>query len=199
MNKAEFLSTLKDRLSVLPRDELEERLGFYSEMIDDKIEDGMTEEAAVDEIGSPDKIAAQIIEDTPLSFFIKQKMQSKRPTKGWVLLLIILGFPLWLPLLISAIAVAFSLYASLWAVIISLWAVFISLAAASFGCLLAGVGFIIGGFTFSGLATLSASFSSAGLSIFIFLGCKAATKGTVKLTKAVIFSLKKRFARKEEV
>lgn len=37
MRKWEFLSTLKNRLSGLPKQEVEERLNFYSEMIDDRM------------------------------------------------------------------------------------------------------------------------------------------------------------------
>ena len=43
MRKQEFLDTLRSRLSGLPRQELEERLAFYGEMIDDRMEEGLSE------------------------------------------------------------------------------------------------------------------------------------------------------------
>ena len=46
MRKAEFLRELEKRLQGLPKDEIDSRLAFYSEMIDDRIEDGKTEEEA---------------------------------------------------------------------------------------------------------------------------------------------------------
>ena len=46
MNKDLFMNELMARLSGLPQADIEERLAFYSEMIDDRIEDGMTEEEA---------------------------------------------------------------------------------------------------------------------------------------------------------
>ena len=52
MNKKRFLSELRRGLSGLPQAEVEERLSFYSDMIDDRIEDGCSEAAAVAEIGS---------------------------------------------------------------------------------------------------------------------------------------------------
>ena len=61
MNKQEFLTELKKALSPLSKADLEERLSFYSEMIDDRMEEGLSEEEAVAAIGSPDEIAAQII------------------------------------------------------------------------------------------------------------------------------------------
>ena len=44
MTKNEFISRLRARLSGLPKDEIRERLAFYGEMIDDRIEEGLSEE-----------------------------------------------------------------------------------------------------------------------------------------------------------
>ena len=54
MNKQEFVERLRKGLSGLPQDDIEERLTFYSEMIDDRMEEGLSEEEAVGEIGSVD-------------------------------------------------------------------------------------------------------------------------------------------------
>ncbi len=42
MTKQEFIAELRKGLSGLPKKELEERLTFYSEMIDDRMEEGLT-------------------------------------------------------------------------------------------------------------------------------------------------------------
>ena len=47
MNKQEFLSALQNALAGLPKKDRQKTLAFYSEMIDDRMEDGMTEEEAV--------------------------------------------------------------------------------------------------------------------------------------------------------
>ena len=47
MNKEEFLNSLRKRLKGLPNNEIEERISFYSEMIDDRVEEGMSEEEAI--------------------------------------------------------------------------------------------------------------------------------------------------------
>lgn len=65
MNKQDFLLQLQKGLSGLPREDAEERLTFYSEMIDDRVEEGRSEEEAVGELGEADALAAQIIADTP--------------------------------------------------------------------------------------------------------------------------------------
>ena len=52
MNKQEFLTQMQKALSWLPQEDIEERIAFYSEIIDDHIEEGMSEELAIAEIGS---------------------------------------------------------------------------------------------------------------------------------------------------
>lgn len=106
-----------------------------------------------------------------------------RRLSTWETVLLILGSPIWLSLGIAAFAVLLSLSISLWAVMISLWAVFASLAACSVGGVLACVMFTAGGNGASGVAVLAAGIVCAGLSIFMFYGCKAATKGILILTK----------------
>lgn len=44
MTKREFTVRLGSMLSGLPKRDIDERISFYCEMIDDKIEDGMSEE-----------------------------------------------------------------------------------------------------------------------------------------------------------
>ena len=51
MTKQEFIIKLTLELHGLPKADIEERVGFYSEMIDDRIEAGLSEEEAVADIG----------------------------------------------------------------------------------------------------------------------------------------------------
>ena len=83
MNKAEFLARLRRGLAGLPREDVEERLTFYSETIDDRMEEGLTEEEAVADLGDVDEIAAQIVADTPLPRLVKERARSKRALRAW--------------------------------------------------------------------------------------------------------------------
>ena len=47
MTKLEFLTTLAEQLSSLAGEERQKTLDFYNEMIDDRLEEGMSEEQAV--------------------------------------------------------------------------------------------------------------------------------------------------------
>ena len=112
MTKSEFLSALRAHLYGLPKDEIDERVDFYGEAIDDRIEDGLSEEDAVGEMGSLDGIVFEIIGEVPLSKIIKQRVKPKRRFKAWETVLLAVGSPVWLSLLFAAFAVVLSLYAS---------------------------------------------------------------------------------------
>ena len=198
MSKQEFLMQLRKGLSGLPKDDIDERLTFYSEMIDDRMEDGIPEENAVSEIGNVDEIISQIIADIPLGKLVKEKITPKKKMKAWEIVLLVLGSPVWLSLLIAAFAVIFSLYVVLWSVIISLWAVFACFVACGLAGIAAGIYFAIGGNKLTGIAVLGAGIVCAGLSVFMFFVCKAATKGILKLTKKLAIWIKNCFIKKEE-
>ena len=207
MCKQEFMDCLRAKLSAFPTDETEERLSFYAEMIDDRMEEGLSEEEAVMSIGSPDEIAAQIIEDVPLSIIedvplskiVKEKIKTKRKPSAWEIVLLVIGFPLWFPLLIVVpFSVIFSLYVTPWSVVVSCWAVFASVAGSAVGALIGGIVFIAIGHVPVGIALIGASLICAGLSVFSFFGCKGTTKGSVWLTKKSVLWTKNLFIGKEK-
>ena len=197
MNKTEFLLDLTEKLSPLPWEEIADRWDYYSEMIDDRTEEGLTEEEAVAEMGSVEEIAAQIVSDIPLSRLVKEKIKPKKRLAAWEVILLALGSPLWLSLLIAVFAVILSLYVVLWSVMISLWAVFAALAASALGCVAAGILFAVTGNHFAGLAAIGGGLVCAGTSIFLFFGCKAATKGGLLLAKKITLGIKRCFIGKE--
>ena len=197
MNKEEFLTRLREALSGLPQEDIEERLAFYDEMIDDRIEEDLSEADAVAGLGSVDEIVAQIVADTPLTRIVRERMKPARRMRAWEIVLLVLGFPLWFPLLIAAAAVVLSVYIVIWAVIVSLWAVEVSFAAGVLGGVAAGVLSIVRGGVTPGVITLCAAVVLAGLAIFLFFGCKAVTVGAAKLTKKIALWIKSLFMRKE--
>lgn len=198
MTKLKFLLSLHDRLSALPKDELEGHLSFYSEMIEDRMEEGVSEEEAVSAVGSVDEIAVQILANVSLGGMDKKEEKTKRRLKAWEIALLVLGSPLWLSLLIAVAAVMLLLYAVLWSVVISLWAVCASFAGCAFGGLCAGAGFVFGGNGYTGIALMGAGFVCAGLAILLFFGSRAATKSTLLLTKQGGLWVIKCLSRKEE-
>lgn len=191
MTKTEFLRALRERSSGLSQNEIEERLLFYSEMIDDKIEEGLSEEEAVATIEISDEAAARTEAVTEKPCNNKQR----RRLKAWEIVLMAVGSPLWISLAAVALAVAIVLYASVWAVLISLWAVGAAFAGGAIGGVSMGIVMLCGARVPEGIAMLGAGIALAGLSIMMFFGCKALTRLVIRLTALTFRAV---FSRKGE-
>ncbi len=199
MNKQEFLTQLRKGLSGLPQGDIAERLAFYSEMIDDRMEEGLSEEDAVSEIGNVDEIISQTVADIPLSKLVKEKIKPKRTLSAWEIVLLTLGCPIWLSLLIAVIALIFSVYIIMWSAVVCLWSMEASLIAVSLEGIVSAAVFVFKGNGLTGLAMLGVGIICAGLSVFLFFGCKAVTKGILLLTKKIALGIKSLFVGKENV
>ena len=67
MDKIEYVELLKEKLNGLPLQDIERSIEFYSEMIDDKMEEGLTESEAILAMPSVDDVATQVIMNVPLT------------------------------------------------------------------------------------------------------------------------------------
>ena len=196
MRKVEFLEALKARLWALPEADIQCSLDYYSEMIDDRMEDGLTEEEAVAAIGNLGEIVQQILGETPRPPVVVEPVKKEKPakdnTKIWLIILLILASPVLISLAASAAATVLSVYVSLWTVVIVLYAGFLALAVSSAGCIV-GSFFMVGGIA-GGIVAWGAALVCAGLAILLLLLANLAAKGMVMLTKLAWNSI---FHRKE--
>ena len=199
MNKQEYLDCLRKGLFGLPQEEIEERLTFYSEMIDDRMEEGLSEMEAVSAIGTVDAVMSQVLADTPLTKLVKEKAKPKRTLRAWEIVLLVLGSPIWLSLFLAAFIIILAASIVVWSVVITLWSIEASFVACSLGGIVSAVIFAFQGNGLTGLAMLGAGIICAGLSIFTFYGCKSATKGILLLTKKMALGIKSLFVGKEAV
>lgn len=197
MSKQEFLAELKARLSGLSQDDIGERLAFYKEMIDDRMEEGLSEEDAVSGIGPVDEIVSQIVAEVPLTKIVKEKVKPKRALKTWEIVLLALGSPIWISLFIAAFAVILAAYVVVWSFIVSLWAIEVSFAACSLMGIISSVVFWIRGNVLTGIAMLGVGIFCSGLSILLLFGCKQATRYILSLTKKMALGIKSMFIGKE--
>ncbi len=194
MTKNEFLKELEIRLQGLPSDDLKERLSFYEEAICDRMDEGKTEEEAVNEMGTIDEIVSEVASETPLLKLVKEKIKPKRKIKAWEIVLIVLGFPLWFPLILTALVLAFVFYLLIWIMVIVLGALEISFASAAVGSLIA---FILAlGMQQPALVYLGSFLFSVGAAILLVFALIGVTKATIKLSKRIINAIKRAFIKK---
>ena len=190
MNKKQFLKELEESLQGLPKDDIEERLAFYSEMIDDRVEEGLSEEEAVNDIGGTDSALRQIVKETPMTTLVKERMRPKRRIRGFEILLLVLGFPLWFPFLIVGFVLFMVFVMLTWIMVIVTYSVEAVLASVA----LAGAArFLIelyhGNFHmgFLGIAVLG-----VGATFIFFAVCVFATKANAKLSYKIVSGIKRK-------
>lgn len=198
MNKQRFLNEIRKSLSVLPKDEVEDRICFYSEMIDDRIEDGLSEEDAISNIGSVESVVESILSETSFMKIAKERFKPSKRLSVLEIVLLALGSPIWISLLIALGACLISVYACLASVVISVWAVFISLCTVSVTGVIAGLIFAIVKNIYTGVTLIGLTLVCFGLAILSFYCCKWLTKWTFVLPKKFILSVKKRMSKRGE-
>ena len=198
MNKVLFLKTLRSKLSFLSPDEIDERLAFYEEMIDDRVEEGMTEEEAVEAVGSVDKIAEQIMSETPLTKLVAKKVRPKRSLEVWEIVLFVVCAPIWIPLLFSFAVTLFSIYIAIWCVLFSFFVVNIALAGSALVSIPCAIWFICTGKPLAGLFFIGGGLALAGLTILMFYLNVGISKGIVWLSEKFVLWIKSLFVGKKK-
>lgn len=199
MGKQEFLKIIYSGLNGLPQKDIEKSVEYYSEMIDDYMEDGMSEEEAVSAMGEPNDIINQILMDTSLPKIVKAKVKPSHTLRAWEIILLILGSPIWGSILLALIIVVLSLYIVILSVVISIYAVDLAL----------GISFAAGIISFFILLcttnTINAAFYlgigilSFGLAVLLFFASNKVVKVCVLLSKKFFLFIKSLFIRKENI
>ena len=194
MDKQTFLKQLKAALSGLPKQEIKERLNFYSEMIDDRMEEGLSEEEAVAQIGDADTLVAQILDETP----VKKKTQKEKKRNPVSTVLLWVGAPVWFPILLALLAVAFCILLCLWVVVGCLWIAEACFVLCGPACILAGFLFIFTDNGTAGLAMIAAGLFLIGIGLVFYYPCKYAGKGMAWLTKKIFIRCSKKKQKEEK-
>ena len=174
MTREEFCEGLRSELDGLPQREIDQTIYYYTEIISDRMEEGMTEEQAVAVMEPMHVIARRVKAD------LRPNTPPRRKTSGWQIALIILGFPLWFPLLAVGAALTVTAFALVWVLVLCLWAVCLALfvwGVASIFSLLLGSG------TSMPLGQIGAGMAAMGLSIFVFYGARSAMHPALHMTE----------------
>ena len=199
MNKKEFLAALRAGLAGLPEADVQHWLDFYSEIIDDRMEEGMTESEAVADVGCVHDIVTQILSETPLPKLVHAKVKPKRPMKAWEIILLVLGSPVWVPLACAAVLVLLAGYAVLWACIITLYAVDLTAALGGVAGLVGSLLLAPSGELAARVFLLGAGLACLGLAVLLFFVFNQISVWILRLSKKALLALKFRFVQKEAV
>lgn len=170
MSKGEFLQSLERLLKSLSKSEREKSLSYYSEIIDDYMEDGYSEEDAVEQVGNPGVIAQEILEEQEG----KAGRQLSGGMKGLIAVLLVLGFPLWGSLMLAGVCLLLAAALMVVSVYIVIWCIPVCTGACSVSSLvlsvvsMGGAAIIVFQNPAAGVIQLGVGMVSAG--IFVLFG-----------------------------
>jgi uncharacterized membrane protein len=139
MTRSEFLSKLDNRLRALPENERRDAIEYYEGYLDDAAED---EEAAIERLGSPAEVAANIIadyavNDTAATADEPETPKRRRLSTTWAVILAIFALPIGLPIALAAVSVAIALLVVVFSLLLSFGATaFALVAAGAFGLIM---------------------------------------------------------------
>ena len=189
MTKNAYLSELADRLRQLPQSEIDKSIAYYSEIIDDRMEEGCSEEEAVNGLEAPVTAAERILQDAPLGMLVRERIRPKQAVSGWIIALLVIGFPVWFPLLLAAAGIVFAMYVVVWSLVFAFFASTFAVGTASLAVLITA--FVRAG-EGAGLIFALLGVGLLGIGCFILMGLATwmAASGVVRLTAALIRSLR---------
>ena len=205
MNKLEFINGLGSRLDPIPREEIQTILDYYVESVSDRMEDGMTEEEAIDSFGDLDQLAADILVEqgylapppAPVPELTEEEKQEalpdilpaaepKKKLPWWAIVLLVIGSPVWLSVGIAVAAVGLSIYIVVLALLFSLWCIAVSFAAAGVAGAVLSFFVPFSPDTFAiRLLFCGACLVLAGVGVLLLPACRAADAGFARLHRSI--------------
>ncbi len=199
MTKEQFISGIRAGIFSLPEKDIESSLQYYSEAIDDRMEDGMTEEEAIADIGTVEEVIAQILKDKPVNE-LQQNTGHKGPqwfrenltrNKRLLIVCLVLTFPIW-------ITIAGSLFVAVFSVLVSLYGVSVGVFAGSIACVVKGVALIaVETAVAEAILYFGVAFMLLGISILSFIAAHYFVKLFVFIIKKISAFIKGKFPKKE--
>ncbi len=191
MNKSEFLSELGKALGCLPEQDREGILGYYGEIIEDKIEAGQDEASAVLSVGSVEEIVNQVLADGVERPENADEPQKRRKIDKRQLIILIAGSPLWIPLLLAAATIIFAAYICAWASVFSVAVTEAALVLSAPAAALMAIVTVCMGDVALGIMVLGICISASGIALIAFLPCIKLIVYSAKLTKKSVLNLVK--------
>ena len=173
--KREYLNQLSSALKPMKRAERKRSIAYFSEVIDDRMEDGSTEEQVVSGMEPVADAASRILAEA------QEHGTMKKQVSIWAIILIVLGFPVWFPLLAAVAILVITLYAVVWILIGTVFIISVSFALCGIIGALALFGFAVAT-PFPAIATFGLGLMLAGLGVALFMPAVYLAKAYIAAT-----------------
>lgn len=165
MTKIEYMNKMTHKLRRLPKEDFDTAIAYFEEYFADA--GAENEQQAIEDLGSPETAADQVIMNLAVKNTNEQPLTVKRSFSAlWVGILGVCAAPIALPLAFAFIAVAFSLVIVVLALLFSLFITAIALTITGFIGILVGIFLLFGTFA-SGLSTMGLFLVALGAGILL--------------------------------
>ena len=117
----------------MPASEVADALEYYAEAIDDRVEQGLSEQQALEEIGGPAQACDAVAETVPVAKRAVAAATATRERKALIGVLLLVSAVFWVPLAFGLLGPAAGVYATIWAAVLVVWTGIGSLLACGLG------------------------------------------------------------------
>ena len=138
-----------------------------------------------------------ILENIPLTKVIKAKTKPSRKLRAWEIVLLVIGSPIWFPLLVCAILLLVLFYCILWIFVIAFFAVDIALIAGGLAAFIAGIISLFHMGPTYPLLAIGAGLFLLGGGLLLLIPLIKLAKVTGKLAKVIVLWIKSWFVPKK--
>ena len=179
MNREEYMKRLKDRLRRLPREDYDKALSYFTEYFE---EAGQENEAqAIEDLGSPEMAADQIIRDFAMEHADKPIKDVRRGISAvWVGVLAVFAAPIGVPLALTLGILALTLVFVILIFVFCIFILTLSVAVSAIPCIIIGVWMLFTSFA-DGLSTIGVGLLGLGIGYWLLAGSAALGKGVLRL------------------
>lgn len=169
MNRDEYMKQMRHHLRRLPKEDYDRAIEYFEEYFEEA--GPGHEQQAIEDLGSPEIAADQIIRDLAMENAAKPNVSVKRGMSAvWVGILAVFAAPIGLPLALAAGAVLLAIVLVVLSVIFAIFITAVTLAASAVPLLIGSIWLL---FTspVNGLANIGLSLIAVGIGIWIIKGC----------------------------
>lgn len=197
MDRSSLFATLSQRLQGLPEAEIKKVTDYYNEMIEDRMEDGYSEEDAIAALGPVDELVEHTLYDQSIPHLLRANVRPRGEglSTGRILLLV-LSSPIWLPILALAVALFIAAAAVLIAVVAAISGALLAMGVGAIASTISSVVYLVHGSVVPAIFAFGAALVMAGMVFLLVPYVAKVGRWYVEQMHRLIRFVKKPFVKK---
>ncbi len=179
MNRDEYMKRLEYRLRRLPKEDYDKAVSYFTEYFEEAGPDN--ESQAIEDLGSPEMAADQIIRDFAMENANRPVKDVRRGISAvWVGILAVFAAPIGVPLALTLGILALTFVFVILMLVFCVFILTLSVAVSAIPCIVIGVWMLFTSFA-DGIATIGIGLLGLGIGYWLLIGSAALGKGVLRL------------------